>query len=72
MSQKELKTTEAQRRAALKWERENNEKVTIKFRKNGIDGFTKADLQNEAKSEGKSLNTWLIDLIREKLRNKRL
>ena len=32
MEQKALRTSDAQRRASLKWERENNEKVTIKLR----------------------------------------
>ena len=33
MQNKELRTTEAQRRASLKWERENTDKITIKLRK---------------------------------------
>lgn len=67
MPNKDLKTSEAQRRASQKWEKENTEKITIKLRKDGAVGFTKADLQSKAKSEGKSVNNWLIELIREKL-----
>ena len=32
MEHKTLRTSDAQRKASLKWERENNEKVTIKLR----------------------------------------
>lgn len=65
MEHKALKTTDAQRRASLKWEQANNEKITIKFRKDGKDGFTKADLQQRAKQEGfRSVNAWLLEVIR--------
>lgn len=67
MERKELKTTEAQRRASLKWEQANNEKITIKFRSDGKDGFTKADLQQRAKQDNLSVNAWILDAIREKL-----
>ena len=33
MQDKTLRTTEAQRAASLKWERENNEKITVKLRR---------------------------------------
>lgn len=62
-----LKTTEAQRKASLKWEQANNEKVTVKFRSNGQDGFTKDDLRKAAKDSGQSVNAWIIEAIREKL-----
>lgn len=66
MERKALKTTEAQRRASLKWEQANNEKITIKFRSDGKDGFTKADLQQRAMQAGApSLNAWLLQVIRD-------
>lgn len=60
-----LKTTDAQRRASLKWEQENNEKITIKLRK-GSD-LSKAAIQAAAQRDGQSVNAWIIDAIRDKI-----
>ena len=68
MSEDELKTSEAQRRASLKWERGNVDKITMKFRKDGRDGFTKDQVRAVAEACGfKSVNAWLVDLIRRNL-----
>lgn len=60
-----LKTTEAQRRASLKWEKENNEKITIKLRV-GSDP-SKDDIRIAAEQSGQSVNQWIIEAIKDKL-----
>ena len=68
MGDNDLKTTEAQRRASLKWEQDNNEKITVKFRRDGRDGFTKDQLRRRAERDGfPSLNAWMLEAIRDKL-----
>ena len=65
MEHKELKTSKAQRDASLKWERENNEKVTVKLRI-GTDP-SKALIRAAAAAAGQSVNAWIIEAIRDKL-----
>lgn len=65
MEHKELKTSKAQRDASLKWERENNEKVTVKLRI-GTDP-SKAQIRAAAAAAGQSTNAWIIEAIRDKL-----
>ena len=65
MERKGLKTSKAQRDASLKWERENNEKVTIKLRI-GTDP-SKAQIRAAAAAAGQSVNAWIIEAIRDKL-----
>lgn len=60
-----MPTSEAQRRASLKWERENNEKITVKLRV-GQDP-SKEDIRRAAQREGVSVNQWIIEAIRDKL-----
>lgn len=57
--QKELKTTQAQRRASLKWEQANTDKITLKFRRDAI--------QAAAARSGQSVNAWILDAIRDAL-----
>lgn len=65
MEHKELKTSKAQRDASRKWERENNEKVTVKLRI-GSDP-SKAQIRAAAAAAGQSVNAWIIEAIRDKL-----
>ena len=67
MPDKNLKTSAAQRRASLKWEQANAEKITIKIRKDGSYGFTKEDVKSAAERDGMSLNAWIVGLIRDNL-----
>ena len=60
----ELKTSEAQRRASLKWEQANNEKITIKLRQDGTTGVTKAQVKATAEAAGMSVNAWIIQTMR--------
>lgn len=65
MEHKELRTSDAQRKASLKWEHENNEKVTVKLRI-GTDP-SKAQIRAAAAAAGQSVNAWIIEAIRDKL-----
>lgn len=65
MPEETRKTTEAQRRASLKWEQENNEKITIKLRR-GKDP-SKAQIQAAAQRDGLSVNAWVLEAIKDKL-----
>ena len=65
MEHKTLRTSDAQRRASLKWEHANNEKVTIKLRI-GTDP-NKAQIRAAAAAAGQSVNAWIIEAIRDKL-----
>lgn len=62
-----LKTTAAQRRASLKWEQANTDKITIKIRQDGSQGVTKAAIQAAAQRSGLSVNAWILDAIKEAL-----
>lgn len=63
----QLKTTEAQRRASLKWEQANVDKITIKIRADGSQGITKAAIQTAAQRAGLSVNAWILDALRDAL-----
>ena len=65
MEHKTLRTSDAQRKASLKWERENNEKVTIKLRIGTAP--SKAQIRAAAAAAGQSVNAWIIEAIRDKL-----
>ncbi|WP_293009551.1 MULTISPECIES: hypothetical protein [unclassified Oscillibacter] len=65
MKERKLATTTAQRRASLKWERKNNEKITVKLRRE-VDP-SKAQLEAAARASGQSVNAWIIDAIKDKL-----
>jgi len=65
LEHKELRTSDAQRKASLKWERENNEKVTVKLRTAAAPG--KAQIGAGAAGAGQSVNAWIIEAIRDKL-----
>ena len=65
MEHKTLRTSDAQRKASLKWERENNEKITIKLRTGSDPG--KDQIRAAAAAAGQSVNAWIIEAIRDKL-----
>lgn len=44
------------------------DRVTIWLKKDGSDGITKEDIDLAAKSQGMSVNQWVIDLIRDAIR----
>ena len=62
MQQKQLKTTEAQRRATAKWQAENTEKITLKLYRSRDP--SKAQIQAAAEAAGQSVNAWIVDAIK--------
>ena len=65
MQQKQLKTTEAQRRATAKWQAENTEKITLKLYRSRDP--SKAQIQAAAEAAGQSVNAWIVDAIKHAL-----
>ena len=65
MQQKQLKTTEAQRRATAKWQAENTEKITLKLYRTRDP--SKAQIQAAAEAAGQSVNAWIVDAIKQAL-----
>ena len=65
MQQKQLKTTEAQRRATAKWQAENTEKITLKLYR--ARDPSKAQIQAAAEAAGQSVNAWIVDAIKQAL-----
>ena len=65
MQKKQLKTTEAQRRATAKWQAENTEKITLKLYRSKDP--SKAQIQAAAEAAGQSVNAWIVDAIKQAL-----
>ena len=65
MQQKQLKTTEAQRRATAKWQAENTEKITLKLYRSKDP--SKAQIQAAAEAAGQSVNAWIVGAIKQSL-----
>ena len=65
MQQKQLKTTEAQRRATAKWQAENTEKITLKLYRSRDP--SKVQIQAAAEAAGQSVNAWIVDAIKQAL-----
>ena len=65
MQQKQLKTTEAQRRATAKWQAENTEKITLKLYRSKDP--SKVQIQAAAEAAGQSVNAWIVDAIKQAL-----
>ena len=65
MQQKQLKTTEAQRRATAKWQAENTEKITLKLYRSKDP--SKAQIQAAAEAAGQSVNAWIVAAIKQAL-----
>lgn len=65
MQQKQLRTTEAQRRATAKWQAENTEKITLKLYRSRDP--SKAQIQAAAEAAGQSVNAWIVGAIKQAL-----
>ena len=65
MQQKQLKTTEAQRRATAKWDRDNTEIITLKLYRSRDP--SKAQIQAAAEAAGQSVNAWIVVAIKQAL-----
>ena len=65
MQKKDYKTTEAQRRATAKWDRDNTEKITLKLYR--ARDPSKAQIAAAAEAAGQSVNAWIVDAIKQAL-----
>lgn len=65
MQKKDYKTTEAQRRATAKWDRDNTEKITLKLYRSRDP--SKAQITAAAAAAGQSVNAWIVDAIKQAL-----
>lgn len=57
--------SDAQKRASLKWEQANSEKITVKLNRNKDPG--KEQIRAAAARDGLSVNAWIIEAIKDKL-----
>ena len=46
---------------------EKLERVTFRLHKDGSDGFTKEQIKAAADASGQSVNSWIIEAIKDKL-----
>lgn len=62
------RTRNAQNRPAReRYEAKTYRRYTIRVRLDGTDGWTPDQLEAAAKSTGQSVNTWIIDAIKDKI-----
>lgn len=60
-----MSATEAQKRASLRWEKQHNEKITVKLRRDKDP--SKDEIKQAAQRLGLSVNAFIIDAIRDRL-----
>lgn len=59
--------TPAQVRAQTKWEAKAYDKILLRIRKDGE--LTRDEIQKAADDSGKSLNSFILDAVQEKIQN---
>ena len=59
--------TPAQVRAQTKWEAKAYDKILLRIRKDGE--LTREKIQKAADDSGKSLNSFILDAVQEKIQN---
>lgn len=57
--------TPAQVKAQSKWESKAYDKILLRIRKDG--DFTRQDIQAAADQDGKSINQFILDAVKEKM-----
>lgn len=62
-----MATTEAQKKAAAKWDAANCDKITIKLNRGSGKDPSKEAIKAAAARDGMSVNAWIIEAIRDKL-----
>jgi predicted HicB family RNase H-like nuclease len=50
-----------------RYEAKAYKKITFRIRRDGGSGFTEDQIQAAAAAEGQSINSWIIDAIKEKI-----
>ena len=53
--------------AVQRYNAANYDKIALRIRRDGGDGFTPEQLRRAAAAEGMSLNAWIVDAIRDKI-----
>ena len=62
-----MPVSQAQIKAQSKWESKVYEKILLRLRSDG--DLTRADIQQAADQDGKSLNQYILDAVKEKMNN---
>ena len=62
-----MPVSQAQIKAQSKWESKVYEKILLRLRSDG--DLTRADIQQAADRDGKSLNQYILDAVKEKMNN---
>lgn len=62
-----MATSEAQKKAAAKWDAANCDKITIKLNRGSGGAPTKEQIRAAAERDGVSVNAWIIAAIKDKL-----
>ena len=60
-----MSVSQAQIKAQSKWESKVYEKILLRLRSDG--DLTRADIQQAAEKENKSINQFIIDAVKEKI-----
>jgi uncharacterized protein (DUF1778 family) len=60
-----MPVSQAQIKAQSKWESKVYEKILLRLRSDG--DLTRADIQQAAEKENKSINQFIIDAVKEKI-----
>lgn len=50
-----------------KYNAKSYDRLGLRVRKDGADGFTRDDLEAAAKADGQSVNSYILEAIREKM-----
>ena len=61
-----MATSKAHIKATTKFEHKNYDKITLRLRKDG--DFTRDTIQEAANSAGKSLNGYIIEVLKDKIK----
>ena len=61
-----MPASEAHMRATEKFEAKSYDKILLRIRKDG--DLTRADIQHAAEQEGKSINQFIMDAVKEKIK----
>lgn len=52
----------------IAWQESNTERVILQVRRDGLDGFTKEDLRRAAEDSGQSINAFVLEAVRDRIR----
>lgn len=62
--------SEAQKKATTKYEHTNYDKVTLRIRSDGKDGYpSRQEMTDYAAGQGKTLNKFILDTVKKEMNN---